>query len=81
MEGRAVLVAGRLVVVAAVGLVGFLFGPGAAEAGRLGLVARGLAFAAAGLAEDVAAAGFRGFQKAKSSIKPTKKYTTKNSAL
>lgn len=43
VEGRVVLVAGRLVVVAevgpAVGLVGFLFRPGVAEGGRLGLVA------------------------------------------
>lgn len=83
MEGRVVLVAGRLVVVAAVGpavgLVGFLFGPGVAEAGRLGLVAdRGLAFGAAGFVDDVDAAGFTFFQKAKSSIKTTtKKYNEK----
>lgn len=62
VEGREVLVAGRLGVAeggAVVGLVGFLFGPGVAEAGRLGLVAaRGLAFGAAGLADGVEAAGF-----------------------
>lgn len=68
VEGRVVLVAGRLGAVAevgpAVGLVGFLFWAGAAEAGRLGLVAgRGLAFVAAGFADGVAAAGFMVFQK------------------
>lgn len=71
-------VAGRLAVVAAggpaVGLLGFLFGPGVAEAGRLGLVAdRGLAFVAAGFVDGVDVAGFTFFQKAKSSIKPKKK--------
>lgn len=77
MEGRVVLVAGRLVVVAevgpAVGLVGFLFGPGVAEAGRLGLVAdRGLAFVAAGFVDDVDAAGFIFFSKSKIQYKNKK---------
>lgn len=63
VEGRVVVVAGRLAAVAevgpAVGLVGFLFGPGVAEAGRLGLGAdRGLAFGAAGFVDDADAAGF-----------------------
>lgn len=76
------LVAGRLVVVAevgpAVGLVGFLFRPGVAESGRLGLVAdRGLAFVAAGFVDDVDMAGFMFYQKAKSSIKTNKKYNKK----
>lgn len=62
VEGRVVLVAGRLGVVAevgpAVGLVGFLFWPGVAEAGRLGLVVdSGLVFIAAGFADGVDAEG------------------------
>lgn len=70
-------VAGRLAAVAeggpAVGLVRFLFGSAAAESGRLGLGAdKGLAFVAAGFVEDAEAAGFMGFQKAKSGIKTTK---------
>ena len=75
-----VLLAGRLGVVVAggpaVGLVGFLWGPGVAEAGRLGLVAAaGLAFVAVGFAAGVDAAGFMGFQKAKSGIKRKQKKT------
>lgn len=70
MEGRVALLAGRLGVVVAggpaVGLVGFLWGPGVAEAGRLGLVAAaGLAFVAVGFAAGVDAAGFMGCQKSK----------------
>lgn len=63
VEGRVLLLLpGRLAVVPgagpAVGLVGFLFVPGVAELGRLGLVvAEGLAFAAAGFGEEVDAAG------------------------
>lgn len=76
------LLAGRLGVVVAggpaVGLVGFLWGPGVAEAGRLGLVAAaGLAFVAVGFAAGVDAAGFMGCQKAKSRIeRKTKENTT-----
>jgi len=50
--------------------------PGVAEAGRLGLVAAaGLAFVAVGFADGVDAAGFMGFQKAKSGIKRKQKKT------
>lgn len=63
VEGRVALLVGRLGVVEAggpaVGLLGFLWGPGVAELGRLGLVAAaGLAFVAVGFADDVDAAGF-----------------------
>lgn len=62
VEGRVLLVPGRLEVVpgagAALGLVGFLFVPGVAELGRLGLVLpEGLALAAAALAVEEDAAG------------------------
>lgn len=70
VEGRVLLVPGRLEVLpgvgAAVGLVGFLFVLWAAELGRLGLVvAEGLAFAAAALGVEVDAAGFRVGPKSK----------------
>lgn len=60
VEGRVLLVLGRLAVPGAgpaVGLVGFLFVPGVAELGLLGLVvAEGLAFTAASFGEEEDAA-------------------------